>query len=157
MPEGEVAAARERPCISVRASVPGDVALLAGMNLRLIRDEGHRNAMTAGQLEERMAGWLRSGEYRAWVFETGDRVPVGYSLCRHGDGEVHIRQFYIDRPYRRRGWGREAVGFLLSEAFAPGVRVTLEVLVSNPGGEAFWRAVGFGGYAVTMERLASPG
>jgi len=28
----------------------------------LIRDEGHRNAMTVAQLQERMANWLK-GEY----------------------------------------------------------------------------------------------
>jgi hypothetical protein len=36
-----------------RAAVD-DVPLLAAMNSRLIRDEGHRNPMTLPELEERM-------------------------------------------------------------------------------------------------------
>ena len=50
--------------LEFRFAVQEDAALLGGMNQQLIRDEGHRNKMTLGQLQERMSGWLQ-GEYTA--------------------------------------------------------------------------------------------
>lgn len=43
-----------------RFCTPADAALLAPLNLALILDEGHCNAMDVGQLEEaRMSAWLQ--------------------------------------------------------------------------------------------------
>ncbi len=39
-----------------------DCSMLAAWNYQLIRDEGHRNPMDIFELEERMRGWLASGE-----------------------------------------------------------------------------------------------
>ena len=61
-----------------RPATLADAAVLAEMNHRLIRDEGHRNRMTVPELRERMEGWLR-GEYRAVAFEL-EGAPVGYAL-----------------------------------------------------------------------------
>jgi hypothetical protein len=51
-----------------RLATAADVAALAKMNQRLIRDEGHRNRMTFSELEARMQQWL-AGEYQAVVFD----------------------------------------------------------------------------------------
>ena len=64
--------------MTFRAATPDDCPLLAKLNHQLIQDEGHRNKMTAPELEQRMRGWL-SGEYRAVVFEDAGEV-VAYGL-----------------------------------------------------------------------------
>ena len=58
-----------------RASI-ADAAVLAEMNVGLIRDECHRNPMSPAELKTRMQGWL-AGEYQAALFED-DGGPVGY-------------------------------------------------------------------------------
>jgi hypothetical protein len=61
--------------MTFRPTTLEDYALLAELNHQLIRDEGHRNAMTVAELEQQMRGWL-SGEYRAMVFEVDGLSPM---------------------------------------------------------------------------------
>jgi GNAT superfamily N-acetyltransferase len=131
-----------------------DAPLLAAMNHRLIRDEGHRNRMTVDQLAQRMRGWLR-GEYQAVVFER-DGIPIGYALFRAEPEFVYLRQFFVNPDSRRQGIGRAAVEWLLTNVWRDAARVRLEVLVENAAGIAFWRALGFHDYALTMERESPP-
>lgn len=119
------------------------------MNARLIGDEGHRNPMTVPELAERMESWLRA-DYEVVLFEIED-VLVAYALFRRDADSIYLRQFFVERDRRLQGIGRAALGILVREVWAPGTRVTLEVLVNNTGGQAFWRAVGFRDYAITME------
>jgi ribosomal protein S18 acetylase RimI-like enzyme len=133
-----------------RCADPSDVPLLALMNQQLIRDEGHRNRMTVGELEKRMQDWLQ-GEYRAVVFERNG-LAVGYALFRSELDFVYLRQFFVDPDVRRQGIGRAAIGWLIGNSWNGVARVRLEVLVGNVAGIAFWRAVGFKDYALTMER-----
>jgi len=56
----------------------------------------HRNPMTLAQLEERMRGWLTSGEYRAVLFEDNHEV-VAYVLFPETDAEIYLRQFSWSR------------------------------------------------------------
>lgn len=121
------------------------------MNQQLIVDEGHSNPMTRVQLEERMRGWI-AGEYCAVVFERDARV-VAYALYRVDERGVHVRQFFVQRDQRRVGIGREAFA-LLRSAVVPGQRVAIEVLIDNHPARAFWQALGFKPYAMTMERTA---
>jgi hypothetical protein len=44
--------------MNYRQATLADAAVLAAMNWQLIRDECHRNPMTAEQLANRMSGWL---------------------------------------------------------------------------------------------------
>ncbi len=132
---------------------PADIAdapLLAKMNHQLIADEGHRNPMNVEQLRERMATWL-AGEYRGVVFEQSPET-LGYALYRIEEkARVHLRHFFIARPHRRRGLGREAFRLLRAEIIPPDRRVVLEVLTANSMARAFWAAVGFQEYAISME------
>ena len=126
-----------------------DAEILAPLNAELIRDEGHRNSMSLPQLAERMAGWLR-GEYRAVIFETSG-AAVGYALYRVEPDHIYLRQLFVRREHRRHGFGRQAVRWLWRNSWAEASRLRIDVLVGNTAGAAFWRAVGFKEYCLTME------
>ena len=131
-----------------------DAPLLAAMNQQLIRDEGHRNPMTLTQLEERMRGFL-TGEYRAVLF-LQSAEPTGYALFRSESELVYLRQFFVVATHRRQGIGRAAIEWLCLHAWADSPRVRLDVLIGNADGLAFWRAVGFIDYCLTLELPVRP-
>jgi GNAT superfamily N-acetyltransferase len=131
-----------------RLATVADAPALASMNEQLIRDEGHRNSMTLAELTTRMAGWL-AGEYEAVLFEEVGS-PVGYALYRRDPEYVYLRQFHVLPACRRQGTGSAAIRWLWQHAWAGG-RVRVEVLVGNVGGIAFWRALGFTDYCLTLE------
>jgi nitroimidazol reductase NimA-like FMN-containing flavoprotein (pyridoxamine 5'-phosphate oxidase superfamily)/predicted acetyltransferase len=126
-----------------------DLGLLATWNHQLIHDEGHRNPMSIPELIERMRGWLVD-EYRAVVFEIGAE-PVAYALYRETAHEVYLRQFFVSRGHRRRGVGRRAIEILRNQVWPPDKRLTVDVLTANAPAIAFWRAVGYTDYALTLE------
>jgi len=134
-----------------RVATTEDVPLLAGLNKQLIEDEQHRNAMSIEELAERMARWLANG-YRATIFLYNGEV-IGYTLFRHEPDHVYIRQFFIARQYRRRGFGRETIEWLRGNAWKDFRRFRLDVLIGNERAIAFWRSVGFQEYCVTMEAV----
>jgi GNAT superfamily N-acetyltransferase len=139
--------------LQYRPATLADVRLLAEMNAALIRDEAHRNRMTVEQLAERMAGFLTTG-YEAVIFERQDpgaAAGVGYALFQREPEWVYLRQFYVRPECRRRGIGRAALAWLRANAWADSPRVRIEVLTGNSAGIAFWRAVGFADYCLTME------
>lgn len=128
-----------------------DAPLLAELNHQLIQDEGHRNRMSVAELEQRMRGWL-SGEYRAVIFEEGDKV-VAYVLFREQPDEIYLRQLFVIRQNRRQGIGRRVVEILRSEVWPNKKRLTVDVLVSNQAAVSFWRSVGYTDYCLTLEIL----
>jgi predicted acetyltransferase len=132
-----------------RFATVDDAGLLAELNHALIRDEGHRNRMSVAQLTTRMAEWLIR-EYRAVLFEEEGR-PVGYALFRHDPEHVYLRQFFVASEWRRRGVGRVAIEWLRRHAWGEDQRVRVDVLVGNSAATAFWRAVGFEDYCLTLE------
>jgi ribosomal protein S18 acetylase RimI-like enzyme len=132
-----------------RSARADDAHLLAPLNAHLIREEGHRNPMSLPQLEERMRQWLQ-GSYRAVIFERAGEV-VGYVLYRPQVDHVYLRQFYVRPEYRRRGLGRQALEWLGRNAWSGTPRLRIDVLAGNAAAIAFWRAVGFAEYSVTLE------
>jgi GNAT superfamily N-acetyltransferase len=143
-------AAHAHDPLSWRRPAAADLPLLARMNRQLIEDEGSRNPMRIPQLEARMRDWLESGEYDAILFEFHDAV-VAYALYQQRTDAIYLRQFFVDRAFRRRGIGRRAIRMLLQDILPAGQRITLEVLTANPDGYAFWKRLGFRDYAVTLE------
>jgi predicted acetyltransferase len=105
--------------------------------------------MTVPQLEERMRGFIES-EYRAIMFEQDSEV-VAYALYRERPEEIYLRQLFVVRHRRRRGIGRQAVEMLRSQVWPKTKRLTVEVLVANKAAVAFWRAVGYVDYALSLE------
>jgi predicted acetyltransferase len=127
-----------------------DCPILAKMNYLLIRDEGHRNPMNQAQLAWRMKKWLE-GEYSAYLVKLAE-VPIGYCLYRKDKEFVYIRQFFIERVYRKRGLGRKAFNLLRKQAWEKASLLRMEVLVRNKIGIRFWKVMGFKDYCLTMER-----
>jgi predicted acetyltransferase len=137
--------------MNFRLAKLNDCALLAELNHQLIRDEGHRNKMTVPELEQRMKSWLAS-EYEAMLFECDTEI-VAYALYREQPEEVYLRQLFVVRNRRRKGIGREAVKILRSKVWPTNKRWTVDVLVQNEAAVAFWRAVGYQDYSLTLEIL----
>jgi GNAT superfamily N-acetyltransferase len=126
-----------------------DCPLLAELNHQLIQDEGHRNRMRVAELERRMRDWL-AGDYRAVLFEEGSQI-VAYALFLEFEDEIYLRQLFVVRHRRREGIGRRALDLLRAEVWPKDKRLTVEVLVGNERGVAFWRSMGYADYALTLE------
>jgi GNAT superfamily N-acetyltransferase len=136
-----------------RQAAENDVGLLAEWNHQLVHDEGHGNQMTVEQLGARMKKWLQ-GEYQAVLFSLEE--PVAYALFKKEESSIYLRQFFVRRDRRRSGIGRRALEILRREIWPPDVRLTVDVLVQNPGGVAFWRSVGYRDYCLTLEIMPEP-
>jgi ribosomal protein S18 acetylase RimI-like enzyme len=134
--------------VQLREATAEDLPLLAELNLQLIHDQRSSNPMSVSELEERMRGWL-AGEYRAIVFELGSEVAA-YAVFRPAEGGIHLRQFFVSRRLRRQGIGRRAIEAFRRRYVPPGADLTLEVLVQNDVGLAFWRALGFQDHALAL-------
>src|SRR5262245_28466100 len=139
--------------MTFRIATLADSELLAKLNHQLIQDEGHRNRMTVPELEQRLRGWL-SGEYRAVIFEEGE--VVAYALFREQPQEIYLRQLLVVRTRRRQGIGRNAVETLRAKLWPRNKRLTVDVLVANPDAIAFWRAIGYTDYCLTLEIRPQP-
>lgn len=137
--------------MTFRPATQDDCPRLAEFNHQLIRDEGHRNRMTVAELERRMRGWLADG-YRAVLFEEA-RGEVAYALFRERPAEVYLRQLFVVRHRRGQGIGRRVVEILRSQVWPKTKRLTVDVLVSNQRGVAFWRQVGYTDYCLSLEIL----
>jgi GNAT superfamily N-acetyltransferase len=136
--------------ITWRYAGQGDSDMLGHWNHQLIADEGHRNPMNERELAARMQGWM-AAEYKAVIFSSGE--PVGYALFKVDTGSIFLRQFFIAREKRRSGLGRLSFQALRNQIWPKNVRLTVDVLCSNKGGMAFWRAVGYQDYSLTLEMM----
>jgi GNAT superfamily N-acetyltransferase len=134
-----------------RFATRADAEVLGELNRQLIQDEGHRNRMTSPELVARLREWLVGG-YRVSIFEDASGI-LAYALYRENEDHVYLRQFFVQRRQRRNGVGRQCMKILLSEIWPKDKRITVDVLCHNQAGIAFWRAVGFSDYSLTLERL----
>ena len=125
--------------VHVRVCDDSDLDALAFLNKQLIEDENHDNTMGIDQLKARMQAFIHSG-YVAYLFENNGEI-IGYALADHGRNPIYLRQFFICRNVRRRGFGRRAfrelTGLLRSNT------LEVEVLSWNEAGIGFWKSLGF--------------
>lgn len=128
---------------------------MGAMNKLLIEDERHRNPMTVPELVARMKGWL-AGEYRAAVGIIDGEI-VAYALWRRDPEWMYLRQMFVARERRQEGIGRAFMEWLRKEPWAGCERVRVDALTANPEGLAFWRAVGFEDYCITLEMTPGGG
>ena len=148
--------------IKIRTVTRKDIALVAAMNQRLVEDEGSRNPFTDSRYRERIREWLFSGDWELVLFTDSADTSLGYATYRIAKDEycqkrevVHLRQFFIDRPFRGRGYGRSSYALLAHERFEHR-EVTLDVLTTNPGGRRFWAKLGFSEHYVSMKSGDKP-
>ena len=137
--------------LQFRPATSADVPLLAALNQLLQIDEAHRLRMDLTELEPRMTAWLEHDGYEAHLFERNGEM-VGYALYRREEGRIYLKQFFVGRQCRRQGIGRRVIEWLITNVWQDVPAVSLDVLVVNEPGIAFWRSVGFQDYCVTMER-----
>jgi GNAT superfamily N-acetyltransferase len=139
--------------LTYRRGTAADAPLLAQLNQQMQIDQEHSRRMQLPELEVRTAKWLTTGGYESVMFECEGR-PAGYALfrCESDPEQVYLKQFFVCRDCRRQGVGRQAIEWLTQHAWQERPTVYLDVLVNNERGIAFWRALGFRDYAITMER-----
>ena len=92
--------------------------------------------------------------HRASIFE-GDSGVLAYALYREEEDHLYLRQFFVQRHRRKSGIGRQCIKTLFSDIWPKNKRITVDVLCHNQPAIAFWRAVGFTDYCLTLE--SSPG
>lgn len=143
----------------VRRATINDIGYLAEMNKQLIEDEKSRNPMNVQQLQVRMQTWIDSDWSAVMIYKNDDLI--GYLLYQQRRDEfepmervIYIRQFFVQRASRRRGFGRQAFDLIVSEYFPSDARIMLDVLASNPEALRFWEELGFATYATTLHRHA---
>ncbi len=123
----------------IRKCTPDDVGTLAVLNKQLIEDEKSDNPMTAAELEERMRGFLET-DYDAYFF-VENREVMGYALVNKARKPMYLRQFMIERKYRKQHNGTKAFHMLLN--YLKVKELEVEVLPWNEAGLAFWESCGF--------------
>ncbi|HEV8583204.1 MAG TPA: GNAT family N-acetyltransferase [Thermoanaerobaculia bacterium] len=90
-----------------------------------------------------------TGEYEAVLF--GGPPSAAYALFRRDGDSIHLRQFFVERESRRKDIGSTAFAILTREIWPVGIRITIDVLIDNDAGRAFWAHLGFREYALTMQ------
>lgn len=123
-----------------------DVPKLALLNKQLIDDEKSDNPMNISELESRMNGFLET-DYSAYFFIEDSQI-IGYALIRNTSNPVYLRQFLIDRNYRKQHYGAQAFRMLLQ--YLDIKEIDLEVLPWNKKGLAFWKHCGFNETCIAM-------
>ncbi len=135
--------------LKFRFATESDVPWLAKMNQELIRDEGHRNKMTLTELEQRMSDFL-CNEYNAVIAGLG-RTDIGYALYRQDPEWLYLRQIFVIKSMRHKGFGRKFIEWLKNNQWKECKIIRTDVLVGNVTGIDFWKAVGFKEYCITLE------
>lgn len=116
-----------------------DVDMLAVLNKQLIDDEKSNNPMSIEELKERMQGFL-CNDYDAYFFVVNEEI-AGYALVKNTCTPMYLRQFLIDRKYRKKHLGTEAFCELLK--YLEVENIDVEVLPWNEAGLRFWSSLGF--------------
>ncbi len=140
----------------IRMATEEDLPLLAQMNKHLFEDAGSHNPMSVDALRDRMATWLAADEWKIIVLAQEETI-FGYMVyqVRPDSYEpeiafVYVRQYFIERNWRRKGLGRAAFDALARAYFPARSKVVIDALASDPNATAFWAALGFQPYSVTM-------
>lgn len=143
----------DRGELRIERATRAEAPLLAELNLQLDEDEPHPYPLPLAALMERMTRWIETGEYEVLLFRRSEGV-AGYAAWRMEDRGAYIRHFFICRDQRRRGWGRAAMKLLCRDVLPQGLPVQVEATIGNQAGIAFWRAMGFQDFGLSMELKA---
>ena len=143
--------------IELKKATINDIGALATMNRELIQDERSRSPMNVSQLELRMQTWLDGSWSAVMIYKNDDLI--GYLLYQHREDDyypdqlvIYVRQFFVQRNYRRRGIGREAFELIVNSYFPSNAKIMLDVLATNPEALRFWEDLGFKQYSTALQR-----
>ncbi|THF72875.1 GNAT family N-acetyltransferase [Cohnella fermenti] len=143
--------------LQLRCAAEADLDLLAEMNKHLIEDEGSTNPMSLAELKTRMLDWLRAS-WQIDLLVHGSEV-VGYVLYFYKNNpyrphrrEAYVRQYFIRREWREKGFGLRGIELLKELRFKNVSAVEIDVLAANSRGRSFWQRAGFVPYAINMKR-----
>ncbi|MCQ6562990.1 GNAT family N-acetyltransferase [Paenibacillus mendelii] len=132
------------------------IRVLTEMNQELIRDEQSENRMDYGELYNRMSDFI-SSDWKAMLLVCKEEI-IGYGLYQERKNaydsakeEIYLRQYFIRKPFRGRGLGREGVIKLRADVFPKSAALILDVLESNDAGRRFWESLGFKPYYTNMK------
>ena len=125
--------------ILIQKCTLADVPQLALLNKQLIDDEKSNNTMSIKELEDRMHGFINT-EYDAYYFMKHDDI-IGYALVKNTCNPLYLRQFLIEREYRKNLYGTSAFRCLLEHLNVDSIDI--EVLPWNEPGIRFWESLGF--------------
>ncbi|SFB61698.1 Ribosomal protein S18 acetylase RimI [Cohnella sp. OV330] len=143
--------------MNIKSATKLDAEIIAELNFQLIQDEGSNNPMNLVQLQDRILDWLGSG----WSIDLllAEEKIIGYAVYKlqpapfeETELEVYIRQFYIDRNERNKGYGRGGINILKERRFGNVSTMIIDVLETNPEGRRFWEKVGFVPYYTNMRK-----
>jgi GNAT superfamily N-acetyltransferase len=135
--------------ISISTATEADITPLAELNLQLMEDERHPYMLPLDELRARMTRWV-AGEYHVLVFRNGARI-CGYAAWILEERGTYLRHFFICRDQRRQGLGRIIIDRLRRDHFPKNQPLQLEATIWNTGAIAFWRAIGFKDFGLTLE------
>ena len=135
--------------ISISTARESDIPQLAVLNLQLMEDERHPYMLPLEDLRGRMTRWV-AGEYHVLVFRHGARI-CGYAAWCPEERGTYLRHFFICRDQRRQGLGRIIIDKLRRDHFPKDQPLQLEAAIWNTDAIAFWRAIGFQDFGLTLE------
>ena len=151
---------RHQMPITIRSADLNDVSVLAKMNSRLVEDQESENTWSLAKYEQRFSEWLQDGTWHIDMI-LQDGQCVGYAVYQPRSDYynpdqpvIYVRQYYIERTHRRQGLGRAAFQELIDSRFPTGYQaIALDVVATNPVGQAFWEKLGFAPYFISMKRM----
>lgn len=138
--------------LQFREATREDEAVLFPMMRRLAEQEPGKIPFDQDAAREAFRKLLEIPAFgRVWLFwEAGSGMPAGYIILAVGFSfEFHghdafIDELYVEEPFRRRGFGRQAVAFLESRAREMAVNaVHLEVDDGNDPAFELYRRSGY--------------
>jgi ribosomal protein S18 acetylase RimI-like enzyme len=110
------------------------------------------------EVTERVLAWdeakqTESFDVRFVPAEVGivvlDETEIGWMQVAESDGEIFLKQFFIDPRFQRRGIGTRLLRDLIERAERAGKAVTLGVVKGNPARSLYERH----GFRITGEDL----
>ncbi len=131
----------------VRAEMES-LELLTLLNLQLREDEGYQELMDRLEVRRRMAAFITGhGGHQVFCLvvadgsRDADRRIVGYATVNTDRTPLYLRQLFILRGLRGRGFGSRAVELLRTQF--RGEPMEVEALSRNARTVSFWRQQGF--------------
>lgn len=143
----------DRGELRIDQATSAEAELLAALNVQLDQDEPYPYRLPQSALAERMRRWIESGEHHVLLFRRG-AVIAGYAVWRPEDRGAYLRHFFICRDQRRQGLGRAAMQLLRRDVFPKDRPIQIETAIGNQAGIAFWHALGFEDFGLSMELKA---